>query len=114
MITTKTGRATGFGAAAIIAALGFAGFSPHPRRGSRLRRLRLRFSDRVSVLLSALALSVLSAAGLLSAAALLLRRGLLRGARDIISTVRHLCPVAIRREPVHNLHATARLDQRAG
>lgn len=90
MITTKIGRAAGLGAVAIVAALGFAAAvsAPTPAEARVFGGFRLWFSDRISVLLSALPLS---AAGLLSATAALRSPGLLSGARDSKSAVRRLC-----------------------
>src|SRR5580704_10703551 len=67
------------------------GFDPNPSRGCRVRRFRLWFSNRVSVLLSA--------AGLLPATAALPRPGLLSRIRDTISAVRRLRSLCTCREP---------------
>jgi len=111
MIKTKTGWAAGFGAAALIVALGLAAAvsPPTPAEARVFVGFGFGFPIGFPYLLSALPL--LPAAGLLPAAALLPRPGLLSRARDAISAVTRFCFLRNCREPVDHLHAAARLDK---
>ena len=108
MIKTKIARAAGFGAVAIIAALSFTvGLSaPTPAEARVFVGFGFGFPIGFPFYYPPYPYPQLSAA----TAALLPRPGLLPGTGAIISAAKHLCSAGIRREPVDNLHAAARLD----